>query len=175
MTDKKNINNSLKNQDKNFNKNSTHENNRIIIDGVDIIDCDYFYVEQETDQVKCDNYSGYCREHKNCPFKQLARKTQLSIEQSKELIRLRKKLQESTIKNRNLKQECEELENKIKKLRKNLALEIGINGRYRKALEEIEEVCIKDTREFADGTAVRYDSLDEILDIINKAKEITND
>ena len=49
---------------------------QIIIDGVDIIDCDYFYVEQETDQVKCDNYSGYCREHKNCPFKQLARKTQ---------------------------------------------------------------------------------------------------
>lgn len=48
----------------------------IIVDGVNIIDCDYFYVEQETDQVKCDNYSGYCREHKNCPFKQLARKTQ---------------------------------------------------------------------------------------------------
>ena len=39
-----------------------------------------------------------------------------------------------------------------------------------KALEEIEEVCIKDTREFADGTAVRYNSLDDILDIINKAK-----
>ena len=102
---------------------------------------------------------------------QLARKTQLSIEQSKELIRLRKKLQESTIKNRNLKQECEqikekyealkleneegyeivdelkheyeELENKIKKLRKNLALEIEINDRYRKALEEIEEYIKK--------------------------------
>lgn len=51
---------------------------QIMIDGVDIIDCDYFYVEQETDQVKCDNYSGYCREHKNCSFKQLARKTQES-------------------------------------------------------------------------------------------------
>ncbi len=38
---------------------------------------------------------------------QLARKTQLSIKQSKELIRLRKELQESTIKNRNLKQECD--------------------------------------------------------------------
>ena len=49
---------------------------QIMIDGVDIIDCDYFYVEQETDQVKCDNYSGYCRQHKNCPFKQLIRKTQ---------------------------------------------------------------------------------------------------
>ena len=42
--------------------------------------------------------------------------------------------------------------------------------RYLKALEEIEKVCIEDTREFADGTQLRYDSLDEILDIINKAK-----
>ena len=69
-----------------------------------------------------------------------------------------------------LEQECEELENKIKKLRKNLALEIEINDRYRKALVEIEEVCLEDTRTFADGTTVRYDALDDILDIINKAK-----
>ena len=39
-----------------------------------------------------------------------------------------------------------------------------------KALEEIEKVCLEDTRTFADGTQIRYDSLDEILDIINKAK-----
>lgn len=32
MTDEKNINNSLKNQDKNFNENYTHENNQIMID-----------------------------------------------------------------------------------------------------------------------------------------------
>ena len=44
------------------------------------------------------------------------------------------------------------------------------SGRYRKAFEEIEKVCIEDTRIFADGTEVRYDSLDKILDIINKAK-----
>ena len=42
--------------------------------------------------------------------------------------------------------------------------------RYRKALEEIEVVCLEDTRTFADGTTVRYDALDEILEIINKAK-----
>lgn len=41
---------------------------------------------------------------------------------------------------------------------------------YRKALEEIKKVCIEDTREFADGTTVRYDLLDEILNIINKTK-----
>lgn len=40
--------------------------------------------------------------------------------------------------------------------------------RYRRALEEIEKVCLEDTRTFADGTQVRYDSLDDILDIINK-------
>ena len=41
---------------------------------------------------------------------------------------------------------------------------------YEKALEEIKKVCIKDTREFADGTTVRYDALDDILDIISRAK-----
>ena len=39
-----------------------------------------------------------------------------------------------------------------------------------KALDEIKKVCLEDTRTFADGTQVRYDSLDEILNIINKAK-----
>ena len=45
----------------------------IIIDGVNIIDCNDYYVEQETDQVKCDLSGEYCRENKNCYFKQLAR------------------------------------------------------------------------------------------------------
>lgn len=35
------------------------------------------------------------------------------------------------------KKEYEELKNKIKKLRKNLALEIELTARYRKVLEEI--------------------------------------
>ena len=46
---------------------------------------------------------------------------------------------------------------------------------YKKALEEIEKVCIEDTREFADGATVHYYSLDEILDIINKAKGTDNE
>lgn len=37
-------------------------------------------------------------------------------------------------------------------------------------ISEIEAVCLEDTRTFADGTQVRYDSLDEILSIINKSK-----
>lgn len=55
-----------------------------------------------------------------------------------------------------IKDECEGLKRKV--------------DEYKKALEEIEKVCIEDTRIFADGTEVRYDSLDKILDIINKAK-----
>lgn len=43
-------------------------------------------------------------------------------------------------------------------------------NRYLKALEEIEEVCLKDTYTFADGKQLRYDTLDEILSIINKVK-----
>lgn len=45
-----------------------------------------------------------------------------------------------------------------------------VDDRYRKALEEIKKVCIEDVHTFADGTELRYDSLDKILDIINKAK-----
>ena len=38
-------------------------------------------------------------------------------------------------------------------------------------LDEIKSICLKDVHTFADGTQLRYDSLDEILDIINKAKD----
>lgn len=37
-------------------------------------------------------------------------------------------------------------------------------------ISEIKNVCLEDTRTFADGTQIRYDSLDDILNIINKAK-----
>ena len=42
--------------------------------------------------------------------------------------------------------------------------------KYEQAFDKIKEVCLEDTRTFADGTTVRYDSLDKILNIINKAK-----
>lgn len=56
---------------------------QIIVDGVDVMECDNYYIEQETDQVKCDNDARYCREHKNYLFKQLARKTQIVEQQHK--------------------------------------------------------------------------------------------
>ena len=125
---------------------------QIIIDGVDIIDCDYFYVEQETDQVKCDNYSGYCREHKNCPFKQLARKTQ----------------------------ECEELKNKLTFSRKCVRYNADVItsqqkdiDHYRKALEEIEEIvkqtCRKRCTNDCLGTK-KHCGYGAIFKIVNKAK-----
>ena len=60
------------------------------------------------------------------------------------------------------KKEYEELENKTKKLRKNLALEIEINDRYRKALEEIEG--------YAKNSIKMPLERRLILDIISKAK-----
>ena len=115
---------------------------QIIIDGVGIIDCDYFYVEQETDQVKCDNYSGYCREHKNCPFKQLARKTQECEELEKQL------------------ETSEEWRIKAESLNEKLELR---NTCYRKALEEIEKYC-------GQNRYAGWVDIEGILDIINKAK-----
>ena len=137
----------------------------------------------------CENLSFIC-DH-NCQvyedLKQLARKTQLSIKQSKELIRLRKELKKSTVKNRNLKQECEELKSKNSILKNSLKpfqneyfknLETIViaglakksiritaeNTQLRKALEEIEDIC---------NVADRYelDELQEtIFNIINKVK-----
>ena len=81
---------------------------QIMIDGVDIMDCDYYYVEQATDQVKCDNYGGYCQEHENCPFKQLTRKTQECEQKEKELLSNEKIINKLMKEVDELKQECEE-------------------------------------------------------------------
>ncbi len=83
MTDKEQINNLLKNQDKNFNENSTHENKQIIIDGVDVSECLFYQSNFEEDydvKIKhfCSNWHNSCESanNSNCYFKQLARKTQ---------------------------------------------------------------------------------------------------
>ena len=206
MTDKKNINNSLKNQDKNFNKNSTHENNQIIIDGCNVSGCSYY---NPLGNYNCGG-TKKCSQWSNCYFKQLARKMQ-ECEQIKEKYEaLKLENQEGYEIIDELRQECEELKRKLSnqeqlyqneieiynesclQLRQEnddlylerLALNTansGINAllevkeqecdRCRKALEEIKKVCIKDTREFADGTQIRYDSLDEILNIIKTIDE----
>ena len=114
---------------------------QIIIDGIDVSECLFYQANFEEDydvRIKhfCSNWHNSCESinNSNCYFKQLSRKTQ----------------------------ECEKLKNKIKKLRKNLALEIEINDRCRKALEEIEGYV---------KTTIRMPLERKlILDIINKAK-----
>ena len=74
--------------------------------------------------------------------------------------------------------ECEEQENKIKKLRKNLALEIELTNRYRRALNDIGKIVIQDRNikdvclisTCLDADRVAYDIQQQIIDIINKAK-----
>lgn len=74
--------------------------------------------------------------------------------------------------------ECEEQENKIKKLRKNLALEIELTNRYRRALNDIGKIVIQDRNIkdvclisiCLDAGRVAYDIQQQIIDIINKAK-----
>lgn len=134
---------------------------QIMINGVDVSECKCLHnievileiAKPEDFEILCGATNGAikCEKWKDCYFKQLARKTQ----------------------------ECEEQENKIKKLRKNLALEIESNTHYRKALEEIkeivkincEEIC---RRKFEDCNDFLCPSKN-IIDIINKAKGTDNE
>lgn len=186
---------------------------QIMIDGVNVSECKHYeykslkdcemrYPESGDCEIGLLNYlfngnldiEKYCKDNPNCYFKQLARKTQLSIKQSKELIRLRKELQESTVKNRNLKQECEELKKeiinkneKIKELRFSVSdltnrlcclnaeksfrivdLEQTLDGIEKELKEDIycenQECGCDDFEECLKCTK------EHILDIINKAK-----
>ena len=176
MTDEKNINNSLKNQDKNFNKNSTHENNQIIIDGCNVSGCSYY---NPLGNYNCGG-TKKCSQWSNCYYKQLARKTQ-ECEQIKEKYEaLKLENQEGYEIVAELKHECEELKKelngsekwriKAESLNEKLSIE---KYRYCKALEEIEKQCkcygrSKYTQEFDREYGGELDT--NILDIINKAK-----
>lgn len=148
----------------------------IIIDGVDVSRCNH-YIEGFYSNCNETNVYAICRNNSNCYFKQLARKTQLSIEQSKELIRLRKELQESTIKNRNLKQECEELKeladanpNSTLRLRNEIRDLQAISVKRKEALEEIKEIAVS-TLGHSDWVGQRNrEEIEQILLIISKAK-----
>lgn len=133
-----------------------------------------------------------CKDHRNCGYKKLARqlqrKTQECEQKEKELLSNEKIINKLMKEVDELKQECEKLKNQVdedynyyttelktlrdiisNKEKRNAALFL-MSNRYRKALEEIERICLEDVHIFADGTELRYDSLDDILDIINKLK-----
>ena len=162
---------------------------KIIIDGVDVSGCLYFcdgYCNDHNDGFKCNLNSEHCY------YKQLKRKEQeyeelrqyhnkCCKEFENEKQALLEKYNQVSINFYNgdycntehcsllkaKEQECEELKRKVELMMDCPDCKVD---EYKKALEEIEKVCLEDTRTFADGTQIRYDSLDEILNIINKAK-----
>ena len=150
------------------------EHKPIYLDGVDVNKCKYR-----------DSYTNFCLAEKDdigetytictgtdCYFKQLARKAQ-ECEQIKEKYEaLKLENQEGYEIVAELKHECEELKEKyeeIKEDRYNLNMEMYTFDRYRKALEEIEGIVSKDY--YDDTWADISIKLDEILDIISKAKD----
>ena len=124
MADKEQTNDSLKNSDKNFNENCTHNKEQLMIDGVNVDGCKYLNTFSDCDgyHYYCDlaDYikNEYCEYYKDCYFKQLARKTQ-ECEELKEQLKI--KDNENSNLNKKYRQEQDERRS------------------YRKALEEIEK------------------------------------
>lgn len=103
----------------------------------------------DKEQITCD--CKYCMENPTCYKElleeQLARKTQ----------------------------ECEELKRQLEFVRTHRTVIDAEKNRYRKALEEIKRICLEDTYTFTDGTTIRYDTLDDILDIVNRGEGEENE
>lgn len=143
---------------------------QIIIDGVDVSGCfhyktqscvaDYLLTDLDFSNAKC-----ACSP--NCYFKQLARKT-AECEELKAYAQAQENQRETYYKEfLKLSQENKELKRKVELMMDCPDCKVD---EYKKALEEIERICLEDVHIFADGTELRYDSLDDILDIINKLK-----
>ena len=150
-------------------------NKEIIIDGVDVSDCNVHYLQYGTDIAMCghevqqdDNsyIAVQCCLRPNCYYKQLARLTaqyNAVVEQNKAL--------QAELKGK--EQECEELKKASLTLAEGLNIRQDKLDHYRKALDEIEEIidnddwgyCPLDDREDCHGNTYL-----KILDIINKAK-----
>lgn len=143
---------------------------QIIIDGIDVSKCDRLIVNQLYGYTcNCEEYThiiSSCKNRPNCYFKQLARKTQECEELKEENQQLRMHFCNDCGEKDDYNIPCKI----IRDLDYELQKEIEENNLYHKARDEIKKVCLEDTYTFADGTQVRYDTLDDILDIINKAK-----
>lgn len=154
----------------------------IIIDGIDVSGCVFLDIVNGRILCNCCNSSPigeslcpsiYCLENPNCYYKQLARKTQ-------EYEKLKSQVDEDyNYYTTELKTLRDIISNKEKR---NAALYLT-SGRYRKALEEIEELanCGKDMY-IERGKYPDYEAMAEwmknqfvfILDIISKAKGSTD-
>lgn len=173
MTDKEQINDSLKNQNKNFNENFTCENRTVIIDGVDVSKCKYF----EDGECGCEYYLRYgyeitmydrCEEYPNCDFKQLARKTQECENLKEDYKELEQRHNEAFQEFERLKQEYEEMKKVSLTLAEGLNFRQNKLARYSKALEEVE--IMLQTIVQTNKVYPLQNNLFKILDIINKAR-----
>ena len=176
-------NNSLKNQDKNFNENFTQEKEQIMIDGVDVNKCESHCSDNYNTPNMCYNdiTRGYrhCNPKENqCDFyitsieEQLARKTQ-ECEELKESVDKIK----NYVKNQMFDVDCKNWFDRFiytfEDWKKSIC---EANDRYHKALEEIEKELKEDI--YCESQECGCDDFEEclkctkehILDIINKAK-----
>ena len=153
---------------------------QIVIDGVNVGGCKYLNTFSDCDgyhyycDLADDIKNEYCEHYKDCYYKQLTRKTQ-ECEELKAYAQAQENQRETYYKEYlKLSQECEKLKSELHLYKTWYRAKHGdikeYLSRYYKALKEIEKVCLEDTYTLADGTQIRYDSLDDILDIINKAK-----
>ena len=145
---------------------------QIMIDGVDVSGCENY---RPKDRFTCYPYICNCHQKPDCHYKQLARKTSEFEQLQEKYEALKLENQEGYEIVAELKHECEQLKSELYLYKtwycaKHSDVKNTL-GRYHKALKEIEKVCLEDTYTFADGTQIRYDSLDDILDIISKVKE----
>ena len=146
------------------------ENKKIYVDGVDVSKCE-FYMHYDYGKFShgcslhkdmfglpvCCDIADCC---KDCYFKQLARKTAECEELKKEIINKNEKIKE-------LRLSVSDLTNRLCFLNAEKSFRIVD---LEQALDEIKSICLEDVHTFADGTELRYDSLDDILNIISRAK-----
>ncbi len=182
-------NNSLKNQDKNFNENFTQEKEQIMIDGVDVNKCERHCSDNYNTPNMC--YSDITRGYRHCNPKenqcdfyitsieeQLARKTQ-ECENLKESVDKIK----NYVKNQMFDVDCKNWFDRFiytfKDWKKSIC---EANDRYRKALEEIEGLVknfCKDCDDYEDCNwdkeGCYYSLIPNLKDIINNAKGNNNE
>lgn len=147
---------------------------RIIIDGVDVSECEEFYracVNTQEPEVICKKYK-FCSENSNFYFKSLARKTQECENLKEDYKELEQRHDEAFKDFERLKQECEELKSESFTREELITLQEKDIDRYRKALEEIEKICKFNlyqsiVRQSVDSS---MSCLNKIRDIISKAK-----
>ena len=146
------------------------ENKKIYVDGVDVSKCE-FYMHYDYGKFShgcslhkdmfglpvCCDIADCC---KDCYFKQLARKTAECEELKKVIINKNEKIKE-------LRLSVSDLTNRLCFLNAEKSFRIVD---LEQALDEIKSICLEDVHTFADGTELRYDSLDDILNIISRAK-----